>query len=401
MKPTQPGTTPAIPDCYQEQIVLSELERRFYLYLIGGDYERLFYSFVGSSETDSNGNDQQELVRVRLDVEVSESERRQNFQSWCPDPQYRKMLDWMLTSRINARLQQQDDLLQVCPEMVDVLPVIRDIGCAKDFNRDLINHVAEVEWLSRKVRAFIDNPLHQALLGLSSSASFEQHLEEMGYPLFIWCIAKMIGEQINEHIHPSLKFTLSKVRYYGRIVGGTIVYLALQEGYDEIDKWKTYLLAGLSILPLGVLISLASFEIRELINQQQNALDGQSNTEFRHQILNHYSLPGDRLRHLIEQEERLKPLLFQAIGFTNFDPLKFITQSNKQRSNSQPNLFEKARAYAFYRQLYGTGRMKGHETLILLNSFGFSMDLLHQLNRMDLVSFTSHVELYAKYFAKR
>jgi len=55
---------------FDTALIINELDRRHYLYLIGGEYEKLFYTF----SEDSEGKTQME--RIRLDIEVSEAERQ-------------------------------------------------------------------------------------------------------------------------------------------------------------------------------------------------------------------------------------------------------------------------------------------------------------------------------------
>jgi len=54
----------------------------------------------------------------------------------------------------------------------------------------------------------------------------------------------------------------------------------------------------------------------------------------------------------------------------------------------------RARAYAFYPQLFKTGRIQPHETAIFLRKHQIDKNTLHQLNKFDLTSIISHIKLH-------
>ncbi|MCC2616768.1 hypothetical protein LJ739_10990 [Aestuariibacter halophilus] len=384
-------TTIAPEPLINEGLILSELERRYYLFLIGGCYEKLFYAFEGKEEeafSFAQGN----LCRILLDVEVSQSQRRQQSHAHCEAPEYKSMLDYVLKHRINARLEN-DDLLASCREIAAILPFWRNLDKWQTFTPELINGVLAIDWLVETIRAFSRQPKYRKQLNLPDSDDVKVLLNAMGYRLFVWLLPRWIGMEIANRLHPSLHHTVDRIRTNGRLVSGAIA-LSLQQQQHRLDTeqtWTLYTLAGLNLAPLILLISMISEEVTGLIEQQRANLDPEVDASKR-QVLDTFVMDGDTLREFLSMEEIIKPHILENLGFSAFDPLPYILGYTNDDPISQ--VFHQAKAYAIYRQLFKTGRIHPRETAVFLKKYGISRSLLHTMNDVDLTDLTNHIQLY-------
>lgn len=381
---------------YNEAIILSELERRFYLYLIGGDYEKLFYTFEESHEDDTEHDvdEQVNMSRIRLEVEVTQQQRQILVRSNCADPEYKGILDYMLKSRINNQLENQEDILKTCPQLVDITPILKRFGKDIEFNETLFQEIEAVPWLTAQIKRFVNNPDYDQLVDLPDKTNVRNILTSLGYSLFIWLLPRFVSETLHANMHHSLRPLVARMRQFGRFTSGAIATLIQQEPGSAKDKWMTYMLASINIIPLFLLVNLVNSEIKKLLDEQLASLENDKATNAdKLAVIEHYQFSSDTLRDFLCLEEILKPHILEDIGFENFDPLPYLLGYADDQT-PLADVFFRARAYAFYRQLFKTGRIQPHETAVFLRKHHIDKCTLHQLNEFDLASIVSHIKLH-------
>ena len=382
---------------YNEAIILSELERRFYLYLIGGEYEKLFYTFEedqidGFSE--SEDDNQIGMSRIRLEAEVTQHQRQNQVKANSADPEYKGILDYMLKTRINNQLENQEDIVKSCPQLEDIKPLLKSFGKESEFNQQLFEEIEAVPWLTAQIKRFANNPEYSELIDLPHKTSIRNILSSLGYPLFIWLLPRFVSEILHANMHHSLRPLVSRMRQYGRFTSGAIATLIRQEQASQKDKWMIYMLAGINIIPLFLLVNLVNSELKKLLDEQLASLEHDKviNAD-KLAVIEHYQFSSDALRDFLCLEEILKPHILEDIGFENFDPLPYLLGYADDQT-PMADVFFRARAYAFYRQLFKTGRIQPHETAIFLRKHQIDKTTLHQLNEFDLTSIASHIKLH-------
>lgn len=384
---------------YNESLILSELERRFYLYLIGGEYEKLFYTFDDSQTQDGDYSEHLNMSRIRLEVEVSQQDRQQKNREDYADPEYKGMLDYMLKSRINHKLEKQDDLFATCPELRDLKPILKTFGRHTDFDNALLDEMSQIPWLSAQLIRFAQNPDYHGLLDFAGAKDPKVILQKIGYQLFVWLLPRFISEILHSQMHPSLWALIGRLRQYGRFTSGAIAKLVLKANIQQKDKWMIYMLAGISVVPLFLIINMVNSEMKALIRQQEEALKVEDiNNHNKQEVLKNYAFSSDSLRDLLCLEEILKPHILEDLGFEHFDPMPYLLGYADQDS-PLANVFFQARAYALYRQLFKTGRIHPRETAIFLRKHQIDKHLLHQLNEYDLTSIKTHINLFQSMLA--
>ncbi|GAB5381621.1 MAG: hypothetical protein Alis3KO_08210 [Aliiglaciecola sp.] len=384
---------------YNESLILSELERRFYLYLIGGDYEKLFYTFDAGQGNNDLDDEQLNMSRIRLEVEVSQQDRLQKARENYADPEYKGILDYMLKSRINNKLEKQDDLFASCPELRDLQPILKSFGEHQEFDQALLKDINQIPWLSAQIKRFSQNPEYQNLLGLRSKGDTNEILSKLGYQLFVWLLPRFISEVLHAKMHPSLRDLVGRLRQYGRFTSGAIAKLVVRANIQQKDKWMIYMLAGISVVPLFLIINMVNAEINSLIAQQKEALLQEEHVDKNKlDVLDNYVFSSDAMREFLCLEEILKPHILEDLGFEHFDPMPYLLGYADQDS-PLANVFFQARAYALYRQLFKTGRIHPHETAIFLRKHKIDKTLLHQLNEFDLTSIATHINLFQSMLA--
>lgn len=379
---------------YNEGLILTELERRHYLYLIGGDYEQLFYTFDHSVPT-RDGLYFQGLSRIRLDVEVSTAERNKQIQDSWADPEYKAMLDFMLKKRINARLEHADNLVETCQELVDVGPLLQDFSGERSFTSERVEHLKQCTWLVERLEAFLDNPQYKPYFNLPSATGIDAKLDVLGYSLFMWIMPRLTGEKIFERLHPSLHEVVGRIRRYNRLSSGAVAAMAHQENLPDEEKWVLYLLPAVNVMPLVIIINIINDEINNLVDQQRSALMSEESAGDRMKVLESYAFSGDALYDLLSMEEVLKPHIVSEMKLNHFDPSPYLLGFGEDDSKLS-DIFFKARAYALYRQLFKTGRIHPHETAIFLKKNSITKSVLKQLNEIELGAFATHVKLHEK-----
>lgn len=382
---------------YNEAIILSELERRFYLYLIGGDYEKLFYTLdenLTDGLTDPENEEELGMSRIRLEMEVTKQQRQNQVRANNADPEYKGVLDYMLKTRINNRLENELDILKTCPQLEDIKPFLKSFGKDTEFSLELFEEIQAVPWLTAQIKRFADNPEYAELVELSDKNDIRKILSAMGYPLFMWLLPRFVSEILHANMHESLRPLVSRIRHYGRFTSGAIATLVQQEDATQKDKWMIYMLAGINIIPLFLLVNLVNSELKKLLEEQLASLENDKacNAD-KLAVIEHYQFSSDALRDFLCLEEILKPHILEDIGFENFDPLPYLLGYADEQTPFA-DVFLRARAYAFYRQLFKTGRIQPHETAIFLRQHQIDKNTLHQLNEFDLTSIVSHIKLH-------
>lgn len=382
---------------YNEAIILSELERRFYLYLIGGDYEKLFYTFEEGTVDDAHEQSDDEQInmsRIRLEVEVTQQQRQNLVRGNSADPEYKGILDYMLKSRINNQLENQEDILKTRQQIEDIKPILKGFGKDTEFNETLFQDIEAVPWLTAQIKRFANNPEYDQLVDLPDKVNIRNILSSLGYPLFIWLLPRFVSEILHANMHHSLRPLVGRMRQYGRFTSGAIATLVQQEPGSAKDKWMIYMLAGINIIPLFLLVNLVNSEIKKLLDEQLASLEHDKVTNAdKLAVIEHYQFSSDALRDFLCLEEILKPHILEDIGFENFDPLPYLLGYADDQT-PLADVFFRARAYAFYRQLFKTGRIQPHETAIFLRKHQIDKNTLHQLNEFDLTSIVSHIKLH-------
>lgn len=379
---------------YNEALIISELERRYYLYLIGGEYEKMFYTFDGDDTPGSNTQHQQNMSRIRLEVEVTEAERkRQSSHSWS-DPEYKTMLDYMLKHRINAKLER-DDFIDSCHEVSDLKPIWQAFGEKSVFDESIFELVEQHDWLVEQIWHFISRKQFVHQLNLKPEEDLRTNLKIMGYPLFIWLLPRWCGEIIYQRMHKSLRPMVNRMRQFSRFVSGAIAMLALDENISKKDKWMIYLLGIIGVLPNILIINIIDQETQNLLLQQRMSLKNQENSAAKLQVLEQYKFAGDATRDILTMDEIIKPHILENLELKHFDPLPYVLGYSIEEEKIS-RLFFQARAYALYRQLYKTGRIHSRETAIFLKKYSISKSLLKQLNESDLLALTTHINLHKR-----
>ncbi len=384
---------------YNESLILSELERRFYLYLIGGEYEKLFYSFDGEDQDDTS-SEHMMMSRIRLEVEVTSRERQKQIQGGVADPDYKAMLDYMLKGRIANKLENQENLLATCSELSDLQPILESFGSKSAIDDELISIVENIPWLNAQVLRFAANPQYQKLVNLPNSTELNSILQCIGYPLFLWLLPRFCSEVLQNNMHPSMMPVVQRMRQFGRFTSGAIATLISEVDVPKTEKWTVYMLAAINIIPLFLIMNLINSELLKLLEQQRESLlnDPVSNAR-KLAVLEGYQFSGDALREFLSLEEILKPHILETIGFKYFDPMPYLL-GYADPDSPIASIFFKARAYAFYRQLFKTGRIHPHETAVFLKKHDIKKQHLHQLNQYELTSIASHIKLHQKIIAQ-
>jgi hypothetical protein len=374
---------------------VNELERRYYLYLVGGEYEKLFYSFSPNDPNSKENKDNLNITRIRLEVEVTQAERKAQNQAKNETPEYKRMLDYMLKHRVNHKLES-DNFLGSCHEFTDLKPFWQEIGGRVGFAVDDFERIQNIPWLVERITAFCARSDFKDTFKIYSNVSIKETLEVLGYPLFIWMLPKWMGEEIYRRLHPSLKPVLARLTSFGRKTSGAIATLAFNEHYNKKDKWILYSLAAINVLPLVLLISLFNQELCTLIDQQKKGLNSNESNSVKLSTLNNFKFSGDDLREVLAMEQIIKPFILEKLAFRHFDPEPYLLGFTENKDHIS-SLYFQARAFAFYKQLFKTGRIHPRETAIFLKRHKINKSLLSALNKIDLSSLSSQVALHDRF----
>lgn len=379
---------------YDEALIISELERRYFLYVVGGEYEKMFYTFDETGGEDAQGKLFQRMTRIKLEVEVSQAERKRQSQRSFGDPDYKSMLDYMLKHRINAKIES-DEFIHSCREVTTLKPIWQEFGNQTLFDDNVFTLLETYPWLKEKIDSALSNPPLANLLNLTPSEDITSKLQALGYPLFIWMLPRFCGDLIFDRLHPSLRDVFIRMRKSSRFVSGAIGTLAMTESIDRKNKWMIYMLGVINVLPTIMLINLINEEMLKLIAQQKKSLGNLPNPEAKQQVLDNYEFSGDDMRELLSLEEFIKPHLLESLELKHFDPSPYLLGYAEDDANISAMFFQ-ARAYALYRQLFKTGRIHTHETAILLKKHRIDKAILHKLNDANFMSVESHILLHRK-----
>lgn len=378
---------------FNEALIVSELERRYYLYLVGGEYEKLFYAFE-PSDGDEDEHAFQKMTRIKLDVEVPEAQRKGQGRQNCADPVYKNMLDYMLKQRINVKIER-DDFIHSCQE-VDILKTIwQGFGKTTLFEPEIFSVVNQQDWLVARFEKVIENKQFVRQFNLDPTKDLEANLKIIGYPLFILLLPRLCGDVIYERMHPILRPLFSKIRSFSRCVSGAIGTLALSESIQRQNKWMVYMLGAISMFPSVMLINAINEELNHLITQQKESIRGTPEESVKMNVLDHFEFSGDFLMDILRLDEVIKPHLLEELELKHFDPSPYILGYAEDDANIS-TIFFKSRAYALYRQLYRTGRIHTHETAIFLKKHKITKRTLHALNELDFTDIQVHLELHKK-----
>jgi hypothetical protein len=380
---------------FTEALVVNELERRYYLYLVGGEYEKLFYSFSPNDPNSKENKDNLNITLIRLEVEVTQAERQAQNQAKNETPEYKRMLDYMLKHRVNHKLES-DNFLGSCHEFTDLKPFWQEIGGRVGFAVDDFERIQNIPWLVERITAFCARSDFKDTFKIYSNVSIKETLEVLGYPLFIWMLPKWMGEEIYRRLHPSLKPVLARLTSFGRKTSGAIATLAFNEHYNKKDKWILYSLAAINVLPLVLLISLFNQELCTLIDQQKKGLNSNESNSVKLSTLNNFKFSGDDLREVLAMEQIIKPFILEKLAFRHFDPEPYLLGFTENKDHIS-SLYFQARAFAFYKQLFKTGRIHPRETAIFLKRHKINKSLLSALNKIDLSSLSSQVALHDRF----
>lgn len=378
-----------------EALIINELERRYYLFLVGGDYEKLFYSFEPQDDNQEPEHNRLNISRIRLEIEVTQAERQAQRACKNGHPEYKKMLDFMLKHRINSKLES-DEFLYSCREFSDLQPFWKELGGRSDFTADDFKRVEETPWLAKQILAFCQQQDFKNVFKIVPSMNLQDKLEALGYPLFIWMLPRWAGEVLYARLHPSLKPVLARLTSFGRKTSAAIATLALSEHYDKKEKWVLYSLAAINVIPLVMLISLVNEEIQTLMTQQSNALGKDPVNQKKLEVVNQFEFSGDDLRDILSMEQIIKPYILEHLDFKHFDPQPYLLGYSESDTHIS-SLFFQARAFAFYKQLFKTGRIHPRETAIFLKRHKINNAMLQELNKMDLSSLSNHVALHHRF----
>ncbi|GAA0858420.1 hypothetical protein [Aliiglaciecola litoralis] len=382
-------------ELHNDAIILSELERRFYLYLIGGDYEKLFYTIESNPVVEEQkASETISVSRILLESEVTQQQRLAQVCAGYADPGYKSKLDTLLAKRINDRLENEDDLLATCSQFKDLQPILISFGKDNEFNDAVFQKIEAIPWLVAQIKRFANNPEFQPILNLPQTNDVRAILKKLGYSLFIWLIPRFISEILHSNTHVSLRPLVARMRQYGRLTSGAIASLVVEEPADLQDKWMTYVLAGINIIPLFLLINLVNVELKKLLEEQLFLFkDVREDNSDKLSVIENYHFSSDLLRDVLSLEEILKPHILEDIGFEYFDPLPYLL-GYADHTTPLADIFFQARAYAFYRQLFKTGRIQPQETAIFLRKHRIDKSMLYKLNKYDLTSTASHITLH-------
>lgn len=380
---------------YDNGLILSELERRFYLYLIGGDYERMFYTFADEGDGKPIKMGEKLMQRIRLDVEVSASERRTLQAKLSLHPEYQAMLDKLLEKRIRARLEHSGDLINASPEILDVIPIVKKFGGDRHFSDEMLSQINDIPWIKEQLLAFINIPEIYDSLMLTRSTDINVQLRDIGFPMFIWLLPRFYCEHIDDSIHPSLLNVFNKIREFARLVAGAIVTIALSERLPVQTTWRLYTLAAINCVPIVLLVVIINKEMTQMLEEQKKMFPDAKSPQGL--VLENYEYDADSLRDVLVTEEFIKPHIIETLAFEDFDPFAYLFPVDQ--TDRRMNIFNQARAYAFYRQLYKTGRIHPHEAGALLKNYSISKATLDRLNRSDLSSMMTHLRLHDRVVA--
>lgn len=373
---------------YDEALIINELERRYYLYLIGGAYEKLFYVF---SDTRAHSNYSQ-MQRIRLDVEVSQAERQELANQHCCNVDYKNMLEYILKTRISHALEHEGSLLELATEVRQILPFLRSLTEEQRISNLTIENIYQLPWLKERIQTFLSTDESCQLLGLKQKSDFMDKLLIVGLPLFYWLLPRWVGEGLRSQLLPSLRQVFDKVRLYSRIMAGAIACLSVNAELDSHAKWRLHCLSAISVIPITILLSIIDNEVKQLLAAQQKNLSDAPSDDSRRQILANFQVPGELLRETLSMEQIVKPHILESLQLSNFNPIEILTGYADQQ-DEVANIYHQARAYSFYRQLYKTGRIHLHETAIFLKQYNISRQKLTLLNQQDLSDLAVQVNL--------
>lgn len=376
-----------------EAVIINELERRYYLYVVGGDYEKLFYVFESAGKNEE-GQSFEQMTRVKLDVEVPEADRKYQTEKNSADPVYKHMLDYMLKQRIHNKLER-DSVLETCQELATLKPIWQGFCSNTTFGPDLFDFIDEHTWLKGRLTTISKSPQFIKMLNLSPSKSLQDNLETIGYPLFIWLLPRVCGESIYEHLHPSIRPVFSRLRHYSRFLSGALGTLAVNGNVKNEEKWIIYMLGAISMVPNAILINTINTELCNLIEQQKKAVAGTPDEEQKLKVLSNFEFSGEILRDVLSMDEFIKPQLLEELELKHFDPSPYILGFSEETSHISTIYFQ-ARAYAIYRQLYRTGRIHAKETAVFLKKYKINKRILFMLNETDFTDVQAHVDLHKK-----
>ena len=386
-----PNVSPSFD--YNIGLMVSELERRFILFLIGGDYEKMFYTLTGGPELDDVGGNQQRLGRVRLEVEISEAEKRDKIRNKTSDPNYKGMLDFILTQRLKSHLESSEELIYNIPELIDVLPFLAKMPQDMKVSTKVISQLANIPWITPQIKKLLNNEQLKNVMQFADGANLQARIAKISYPQLIWILPICLAQEIQERIHPSLLETYKKVRFYGRVMGGAIGLLVKDCDKVSVAKWKLYALGSLSCIAMVALLCLVSDATKELISQQKINLKEPEKHVDKFSVLEKYAFSQDGLREILQLEDIIKPSILDSIKIEGLDPTQYISGFADEKS-PESLAFQQARAYAFYRQLYRTGRIQKHEASLFLRRYKIDKKTLTKLNSIELASIGNHVQIF-------
>jgi hypothetical protein len=95
-------------------------------------------------------------------------------------------------------------------------------------------------------------------------------------------------------------------------------------------------------------------------------------------------------------EQIIKPFILEKLAFRHFDPEPYLLGFTENKDHIS-SLYFQARAFAFYKQLFKTGRIHPRETAIFLKRHKINKSLLSALNKIDLSSLSSQVALHDRF----
>jgi len=377
---------------FETALIISELDRRHYLYLIGGDYEKLFYTF----SEDNEGKSQME--RIRLDIEVSEAERQSVVHKDGPDAEYQKMLDYLLKARVKKAIGREGNLINQCDQLTQLGPLLQSLGAKDMLSEKTLSIINDLAWLKSEVSAFLALPGMGKLFGVNPSKDPIDQIQQLPVPYFYWLLPRFIAENLSKTLHSSLKLTFEKLRLFSRIMSGAIACLSVKEKLAKEDKWQLYMMASISLTPMTLLISILNNEVQKLIQAQQNSLGSGTNKESRELILKSYQVNGEILHETFNIEEFIRPHVLESLALDQFDHFQFLLGVSDSKDRIA-NIYHQARAYSFYRQLFKTGRIRTHETAIFLKKYNISREMMLMLNEHELSDFKVHVSFLKQMLA--
>lgn len=376
-----------------DALIMNELDRRFYIYLVGGEFEQRYYSLLrGIKDDDQLGSGGQVMSRIKLDIEAEHEKERQNQARFAqaPDADYQRMLEFIINKKLAHRVEKDEELLIQCPVINDILPLIRLAFQSNIDAQAVFAEVHNIPWLSKAIMQFASNGNIAKHFQITSKDGIGQILQRVGPEFIICLLPRMFADEAQQFVTPGLSTAFKKIRMFGRMMASASMYLSKFSLKADLPVWQYGMLSSLNCLPLLLLLLTCSDTIEEEVRCQRNLLAADQDNDLKLSILNDICISDDHLSDLLQLDELIKPFLFESLEIKGFDLMEYVTGNEKGQCR---DVLTQARAYAFYLQLYKTERINKRETEVYLKRCGISEYVIKNLNSLNLLSWQTHYEL--------